>query len=42
MAIVSTMNQTVIIELKAVDEVSPIHEASLLSYLKLSVSRSAF
>ena len=30
------VQQTVIIELKAVEEVTPIHEAKLLSYLKLS------
>ncbi len=30
------VNQTIIVELKAVDEVTPVHEAQLLSYLKLS------
>jgi GxxExxY protein len=30
------VEKTVIVELKAVDELTPIHEAQLLSYLKLS------
>lgn len=30
------VNQTIIVELKAVDEVTPVYEAQLLSYLKLS------
>lgn len=30
------INQRIIVELKAVDALAPIHEAQLLSYLKLS------
>jgi GxxExxY protein len=30
------VNETVILELKSIDELSPIHEAQILSYLKLS------
>src|SRR3954454_21892257 len=30
------VEQTVIVEVKSVDELAPIHEAQLLSYLKLS------
>ena len=33
------VERAVIVELKAVDELAPIHEAQLLSYLKLSESR---
>ena len=33
------VERAVIVEVKAVDELAPIHEAQLLSYLKLSESR---
>ncbi len=33
------VNNSVIVELKAVDKISPIHEAQILSYLKLSNKR---
>jgi GxxExxY protein len=33
------VNDTVIVELKCVDKVAPIHEAQILSYLKLSKKR---
>jgi GxxExxY protein len=33
------VEETVIVELKSVDEIAPIHKAQLLSYLKLSVKK---
>lgn len=36
------INKKVILELKAVEKISPIHEAQLLSYLKLSGCKLGF
>ena len=36
------VNQTVVVEVKAVEEVLPVHQAQLLTYMKLTDSRLGF